>query len=128
MVSRGLGYADKYVGGGGGVGAVVAGGVGGHYLGDNPAAGVGVTAAGLGLRVLGNRRAARDINELRDLISQRNPLYQQRAANAPLAPPPGGAGVANVRDALTTELVKQGYFQTEDGKLIPRITVTPREE
>jgi len=36
--------------------------------------------------------------------------------------------VANVRDALTTELVKQGYFQTEDGKLIPRITVTPREE
>ena len=127
-ISRGLGYADKYLGGGGGLGALVAGGVGSEYLGGGAATGLGVTGAGLALRALGNRRAARDINELRDLISQRNPLYQQRAANAPLAPPPGGAGVANVRDALTTELVKQGYFQTEDGKLIPRITVTPREE
>jgi hypothetical protein len=122
-ISRGLGYADKYLGGGGGLGALVAGGVGSEYLGGGATTGLGVTGTGLALRALGNRRAARDINELRDMISRRNPLYQQRAANAPMAPPPGGGGVANARDALTTELVKQGYFQTDDGKLIPRITV-----
>jgi hypothetical protein len=114
-VSSMLGYLDKYLGGGGGLGAMVAGGVGGQYLGGDGsglAQGLGTSAAGLGLRMLGNRRAANDINQLRDMVARRNPLYAQRAATAPLQAPPGGAGVANVRDALTTELIKQGYFQT----------------
>jgi len=121
-------WAGNIVGGGGGIAVPIAAVAGNQFIADNPAFSAAVPAAGLGLRMLSNRAARGNIRAAEDLIARRNPLYQQRAANAPLAPPPGGAGVANVRDALTTELVKQGYFQTEDGRIIPRITVTPREE
>lgn len=120
-------WAGNIVGGGGGIAVPIAAVAGNQFIADNPAFSAAVPAAGLGLRMLSNRAARGNIRAAEDLIARRNPLYQQRAANAPLAPP-GGAGVANVRDALTTELVKQGYFQTEDGRIIPRITVTPREE
>ena len=113
MVSQGLGYADKYLGGGGGLGALAAGAVGGHYLGgeDKETAilkGLGVSGLGLGLRVLGNRRATADINRLRDVIAQRNPLYEARAATAGMKPGPGSPLAAKaVRDALALALLKQ---------------------
>jgi len=116
-------WAGNVVGGGGGIAVPIAAVAGNEFIRDNPALSAAVPAAGLGLRMLSNRAARGNIRAAEDLIARRNPLYQQRAANAPMAPPPGGAGVANARDALTTELVKQGYFQTDDGKLIPRITV-----
>jgi hypothetical protein len=125
-----LRYVGNYLGGGGGLGAAAATalGAGGYIYGSEDAkggtlAGAAAAGTGLGLRLLANRGANQRMQALQDLVGQRNPLYQNRATRAPLAPPPGGAGVSNVRDALTTELVKQGYFQTDDGKLIPRITV-----
>jgi hypothetical protein len=125
-----LRYVGNFLGGGGGLGAAAATalGAGGYIYNSEDAkggtlGGAAAAGAGLGLRLLANRGANQRMQALQDLVGQRNPLYQNRAARAPLAPPPGGAGVSNVRDALTTELVKQGYFQTDDGKLIPRITV-----
>jgi hypothetical protein len=112
-LSNVLGYTDKYLGGGGGLGALVAGGIGGKALsseddGSAIAKGVGVSALGLGLRTLGNRRAAADINRMRDLIAQRNPLYEARAARAPMVPGAGSPVAAQVlRDAMALELLKQ---------------------
>ena len=112
-ISRVLGYTDKYLGGGGGLGALVAGGVGGHYLGgpDQENAilkGIGVSGAGLALRAIGNRRAAADINRMRDVIAQRNPLYQDRLATAGMQPGWGSPRTAKaVRDAIALELLKQ---------------------
>ena len=114
LVSQSLGYADKYLGGGGGLGALAAGAVGGKYLTDDPSntglyTGLATSGAGLGLRLIGNRRAANDIRRLRDTIAQRNPLYTQRAAAAPMV---RGGGLSpgstqTLRDAMTIELLKQ---------------------
>ena len=112
-VSRTMGYVDKYLGGGGGLGALIAGGIGGKALsgeddGTGIAKGLGVSALGLGLRTIGNRRAAADINRVRDLIAQRNPLYQARAANAPMVPGPGSPRAAKaMRDALALQVIQQ---------------------
>jgi hypothetical protein len=113
-VSQGLAYADKYLGGGGGLGALAAGAVGGKYLTDDQnnnglLTGLGTTGAGLALRMIGNRRAANSINDLRNTIAQRNPLYAQRAANAPMVQ---GGGLSprttqTLRDAMTIELLRQ---------------------
>ena len=124
-----LRYFDRLMGGGGGLGAVVAGGTAGgaasQYLADNPTwgglAGVAIPAAGLGLRLLGNRRAMQNMNDLGDMIRQRSPLYQERAATAPMVQPPGGGTTASARDAMTLELLRL----QERG--VPRITVTPRD-
>jgi hypothetical protein len=122
-VSNALGYADKLLGGGGGLGAAVAGGLGGHYLSGSEddrasaiAKGVGTVGLGLGLRMIGNRRAAADINRMRDLIAQRNPLYASRAANAPMVPGAGSPRTAKaMRDALALELLKQQTRSTPTG-------------
>jgi hypothetical protein len=115
-VSRGLSYADKYLGGGGGLGALAATTAGGagasHYFKDDPEAGALVGGAagltGLGLRLVGNRRAANNIRDLTDLIAQRNPLYRARANAAPIVPGRGSPVLAKAaRDAITTEIIKQ---------------------
>jgi len=110
-VSRGLGYVDKYLGGGGGLGALAAGVAGGHYLDENNglAYGLGTSAAGLGLRLYGNRRAAANIDALRDTIAQRSPLYQYRAATSPMV---RGGGLSDgstqtLRDAITLQLLER---------------------
>jgi len=113
-----LRYVDRLFGGGGGLGAVVAGGVGaagggtlGHYFKDDPTwggvAGVGIPAAGLGLRLLGNRRATQNMANLGDMIRRRTPLYQERAATAPMVPPAGGGMPASARDAMVVELLRR---------------------
>jgi hypothetical protein len=116
MVSQSLGYADKYLGGGGGLGALAAGaaggGVAGQYFKDDPeaglAVGLGTSGTGLALRMLGNRRANASINDITNLIAQRNPLYQARAARAGTVPGPGSPRVAKaVRDAVALQLIKQ---------------------
>jgi hypothetical protein len=60
---------------------------------------------------MGNRRALRDINSLSDMVRQRTPLYQERAATAPLAPPPGGRTVEQIRNAIAQELAPDPYQQ-----------------
>jgi len=110
-----LRYMDRLFGGGGGLGAIAAGGVGGgavgQYFKDDPTwgsiAGVGVPAAGLGLRLLGNRRATQQMQGLGNMARERAPLYQERLAAAPMVPPPGGGAAASARDALTIELLRQ---------------------
>lgn len=113
-----LRYLDKFLGGGGGlgasvtaIGAPVVGGAGG-YLKDNPVegalAGGGAAGLGFGLRALGNRRASASIREIRDLIAQRNPLYAQRVARAPMVPGRGSPATAEaIRDAVATAIIKQ---------------------
>ena len=120
--SQVLGYLDKYLGGGGGLGALAAGAVGGKYLTPDDSGtngllvGLGTSGAGLALRAIGNRRAANNINELRNMIAQRNPLYAQRAANAPMV---RGGGLSpgttqTLRDAMTIELLNQQRRRQED--------------
>lgn len=110
-----LRYMDRLFGGGGGLGAMAAGGVAGgaadKYFRDDPTwgsiAGAGIPAAGLGLRLLGNRRATQQMQGLGNMVRERAPLYQERLATAPLVPPPGGGATASARDALTIELLRQ---------------------
>jgi len=131
-----LRYVDRIMGGGGGLGltaAAVAGGAGGGAYFEDPkwAGTVAIPAAGFALRTLGNRRALRNMNELRDMVHQRSPLYQERVATAPMVPPPGGGIPATLRDAMAIEVLRQqGDFPPgdEDTSGIPRIRVTPREE
>jgi len=129
-----LRYVDRLAGGGGGLGAMVAGGIGGGYIGqqvkDSPvggfALGAGVPAAGLALRLIGNRRANANMQELSEMVRRRTPLYQERAANAPMVQP-GKSGSQMLRDAITTGLVKNVFGTQEDAEDDPlRITVTPR--
>lgn len=115
-----LRYVDRIMGGGGGLGltaAAVAGGAGGGAYFDDPkwAGTVAIPAAGFALRTLGNRRALRNMNELRDMVHQRSPLYRERLATAPMVPPPGGGTAASMRDALTIELLRrQGLAPQEE--------------
>lgn len=114
-VANVLRYASNALGGGGGVAVPVIGGVlggtAGQYVQQNPwmgtILGVAAPATGLALRMLGNRRANQDILELSNLIRQRTPLYQERVAAAPMAPPAGGGTAANIRDAITYEMLRQ---------------------
>jgi hypothetical protein len=131
-----LRYVDRVMGGGGGLGALAAtaagvgaGGGAGWLQGDPTAGavlGAGALPAGLALRMFGNRRALRQINELSDTIRQRSPLYAERAANAPIVQP-GKSGSQMLRDAITTGLVQSGFGQVDSVEDEPlRITVNPR--
>jgi len=113
------------VGGGGGSVGLAAGGLIGSGVGaglgklssDDPSAGAiwGAAApvAGLGLRLLGNRKAGADLTQLRNLIAQRTPLYQERAAAAGMAPGSGSPNLAKgTRDAIATEVIKQNQEPT----------------
>ena len=109
------------LGGGGGIGTPVvalatgtAGGAAGQYFKDDPAAGAVVGGVlpfvGMGLRGASNRSAANTIRAADELIRQRNPLYEARAAVAPMVPGPSplsGPTTKRLRDAITLELMKQ---------------------
>jgi hypothetical protein len=105
------------LGGGGGIGIPLAAGIygtlgaGGSFLSGDPTwsgtLGVLAPVAGLGLRHWGNQRAMNEITNLGNMIRQRTPLYQERAATAPMVTPPGGQGTQRARDAITLELLRQ---------------------
>lgn len=119
-------------GGGGGIGTpllallgagAAGGGVGYAMGGDKTNAALGglaLAGGGLGLRSMANRLGRGRIQAAEEMIARRNPLYQQRAANAPMVPRPSalsgpriGDQTANVRDALTYQLLRmQGMPQT----------------
>jgi len=117
-----LRYVDRIMGGGGGLGALgataagVTGGAGVGFMQENPwiggALGAGVLPAGLALRAFGNRRANRQINELGDMVRRRTPLYDERAAVAPMVTP-GKSGSQMLRDMMTAGLIAQGFGQQE---------------
>jgi hypothetical protein len=118
-------YADRILGGGGGLGALGAATVGGGtatgYFKDDPTAGAlaggGAAGVGLLLRTIGNRRAHANINELRDMIARRTPLYNYRTSMAGTQPGPGSPLAAKaVRDAVTNAIIQQN-------KDLPRVYV-----
>jgi len=114
-------WAGNIAAGGGGVAVPVAMMAGNEFVKQNPELSAAVPAAGLALRALSNRAARKSIGRAEDLISQRNPLYTQRAATAPMVRGGGlSAGSTQaMRDAMTLELLRQ--------QGVPRITVTPRD-
>jgi hypothetical protein len=121
-------------GGGGGIATPLlglgAGGVYGGYTNDLSAGallGAGLAGGGMGLRSVANRLGRNRIEAAENLIRERNPLYQNRVANAPMVPGPSalsglriGDQTGSVRDAITLEWLRQ--------QGIPRITVTPDPE
>jgi hypothetical protein len=110
-------WVSNVLGGGGGMAVPVVGGITSQYFRDNPLeggiAGLAAPAIGFGTRVVGNRRAGRDVQALSDMTRQRTPLYQERAAGAPMVPPPGGGNTTAVRNALTEEIMRQQQQERE---------------
>jgi len=115
-----LRMASNALGGGGGIGAPIAGlayGTGGGYAGqyfkDEPGVGAAIGAAapllGMGLRGVGNRRADREIADLRDMIARRSPMFDYRQTMNPGTVPGAGtpAAAQAMRDTLALELLKQ---------------------
>lgn len=105
-------WVSNALGGGGGIAVPFVGAVGGQYFRDNPTEGAvyGAAAPALGFaaKVMGNRRARREMDALGEMVRQRTPLYQERAATAPMAlPGEGAAAQRRVRNALTEELVRR---------------------
>ena len=108
-----LRWGAETAGGGGGIGflgAAAAGGAGGAYATDDMrwAGALGLPLAGLALRTGGNRLAMRNMQQLDEMLRQRNPLYQERLATSGMQPGAGSPGLAQgTRDAIATEIVKQ---------------------
>jgi hypothetical protein len=77
-------YAKNILGGGGGLGALVAGGAGvgaGQYFGSSPATGAGLaTLAGLGLAKYGDMAALNRARQLQLMLLQRSPYATQAGA------------------------------------------------
>lgn len=111
-----LRWAGRTLGGGGGLGAMaalgVAGGSAAKYFKDDPelsaAIGVGAPALGLAARAIGNRRANASVQELRDMVARRTPLYDYRTMMTGMQPGPGAPRTAKAaRDAVALEVMKQ---------------------
>lgn len=92
-------FTGNVLGGGGGLGSSVSGGIGGTlgYTLMGPvgavAGGVGAPALGSGLKRLGGTLTRRGLHKLDESTRQRSPLYEERAAAAPMeAGPTMGAG------------------------------------
>jgi len=126
-VTNMLRYTSNALGGGGGIGAPIAaaaygtgGGIAGQYFKDDPgtAGAVGLMAPviGTGLRMIGNRRANTELEQLRNMIAQRTPLYDYHASMSGTVPGAGSPRTAKaVRDALALELLKQQTRSTPSG-------------
>jgi hypothetical protein len=108
-----LRWGAKTAGGGSGLGflgAAAAGGAGGAYATDDLrwAGAAGLPLAGLALRSGGNRLAMRNMQQLDEILRQRNPLYAERLATSGMQPGAGAPGTAKgLRDVIATEIVKQ---------------------
>jgi hypothetical protein len=106
-------WAAKTAGGGSGLGFLAAAGVGGGavgaYTSDDPRwiSALSLPAIGLGLRMGGNRIALRNANSIDEMVRQRSPLFQQRAATAGMVQPGAPAAAEGVRDAATLALMNQ---------------------
>jgi len=107
-------YLGNIGGGGGGLGALAAGGVGigaaGTYASDDPRwyAAIGLPVAGLAMRGAGNRIAHQNITALDQMIRMRNPTSQYLQMTQPRIP--GGGSAANakaMRDLIALELAKR---------------------
>lgn len=99
--------AGNYLGGGGGLGGVVAGGVGGATVGGiggapvlGILAGAGVPALGWAFKGAGNRMTKRQLALIDELTRQRSPLYERMLAEAPDAAMPGPTKQAALVRAL----------------------------
>jgi hypothetical protein len=55
----------------------------------------------------GNRIALRNANSIDEMVRQRSPLFQQRAATAGMVQPGTPAAAEGVRDAATLALMNQ---------------------
>jgi hypothetical protein len=63
---------------------------------------------GAGTRLVGNRIARNAVQNIDEALRQRNPLYQFRAMNAPMASPSGSPATAQaMRDAVAATLIKR---------------------
>jgi hypothetical protein len=111
MLDSTMRWSDRLLGGGGGLGALVAGGtigasgIGGSVFKDDPVGGMmaggAAVGTGLALRMIGNRRANANINEIRDMIARRSPLYEYRQTFAGTDPGRGSPAAAKAtRDAI----------------------------
>lgn len=108
-----LRWAAKTAGGGSGLGALGAAGVGlaagGAYATEDPRFGLmlGLPAFGLAARAGGNRIAMRNIQQLNETLRQRNPLYRERLATSGTMPGPGMPRTAKaMRDAIALEILR----------------------
>ena len=127
--------AGNMLGGGGGLGAVVAAGAaGGAGLagGQDPQTAALMSLAGLGagrgLRVLGNRSMAREIDEATRAMRMRSPMFLERQAATPgMRAGPGHAytptrqTIEATKNAIVFELMRQQREKKEP----LRITVNP---
>ena len=115
-----LRYASNAMGGGGGSVGIAAGGLAGagagagvnKFFGNDPETGAALGASapilGAGLRMLGNRRANRELSGLRDMIAQRTPLYDYRRSMSGMQPGAGSPAAAKTtRDAIATAILAQ---------------------
>lgn len=108
-----LRWGAKTAGGGSGIGFLAAGAAGGGagaYASDDPRwyGAAALPVAGLALRGAGNRLAMRNMQQIDELLRQRNPLYQERLATSGMQPGAGRPAAAKaMRDAIATEVIKQ---------------------
>jgi hypothetical protein len=136
------------LGGGGGLGRMVAmggGGIGGaataYVTGNDPLAGalLGVAAGttGRGLRTYGNARARAGVEAFSDQVRRRSPEYVSRAASAPMAIGPGLASpvARGLRTGLTTagdggvrDAIANSLLTNTTGQPLKRIYITKPDE
>lgn len=97
------------LGGGGGLGSVVAGGVSGGAVGGASGSpligaltGVGVPATGMASRALANSLTDRALTKAAETTRQRSPLYRQRQDAAPVVAPMSKATEALLRATLSS--------------------------
>ena len=118
-----LRWGAKTAGGGSGLGFLSAAGLGlgggAVYNQADPGTtlvtGAALPLTGLGLRVLGNRRANANIRQLQEMINQRNPHYQDLLATSPMLPGPGSPGAAKAaRDAVALQLLRMQGQPADD--------------
>jgi hypothetical protein len=102
-------WAGNIAAGGGGVAVPVTLMAGSEYFKENPGMALLGPAAGLALRGASNKSARNTIRNAEELIGQRNPLYRELAATAPMVAPNSrsDAAQAAVRNAITLELLKR---------------------
>lgn len=84
-----LRYAANLLGGGGGLGALITGGVSTGLTGMTAPAVVGAAAIGVGLgaKVAANKITKSALGSVDDAVRQRSPLYEQRLATSPTTGP-----------------------------------------
>lgn len=94
------------LGGGGGLGQLLAGGAGAVAGGAVGAPGLGAAGAlslGMGSKALSNKLTRKALSEADELVRKRSPLYERMAKDAPFASP----NIPHSRDALIRALLLQ---------------------